>query len=298
MKRKETIVFIVNPFSGTTNKQNFATIVTEYLDHYRFDHLIQYTEAPGHAIDLAKQCIEANVDIVVAVGGDGTINEVATGLVHSDTTLGIIPAGSGNGFALHLGMSRDLKKAIKQINKAKSIRIDTCTLNGSFFINVAGLGFDAQVAYHTKKDKKRGFFNYFKKTLQLSSKYKPEELSIEIDGKVIEGKYAAAVIANASKYGYVFTVAPFAKLNDGLLDIILFKDAFVPRYFFEAYRFVNNSIHKSSLAETYNGRVIKIFSKNQSYYHLDGEGYDQATEFVIEVIPDSISVLSPEDYEH
>lgn len=297
MVDKQKVVFIVNPFSGTSDKQNFSTVVAEYIDNLRYDYLIQYTQAPGHAITLAKQCVEAEVDIVVAVGGDGTINEVATGLVESNTALGIIPAGSGNGFALHLGMSRDLKKAIRQINKGKVRRIDSCFLNGLFFINVAGLGFDAKVAYHTKTDSKRGFVNYLKRTLQLSSKYAAEELTIELDGKIIEGKYAAAVIANASRYGYVFTVAPLAKLNDGLLDVILFKDTFVPRYFVEAYRFVNNSIHKSSITETYTAKHIKITSKNQSYFHLDGEGHEKATHFEIKVVPDSISILTPEDYE-
>jgi len=288
---KEQITFIVNPFSGTTNKENFEEIVGKNIDIDRFDYKIHFTESAGHATTLAKEAVAAHKDIVVAVGGDGTINEVAAGLVHSETALAIIPAGSGNGFALHLGMSKDFKTAVIQLNSAEKAKVDTCLLNGQFFINVAGLGFDAQVAYHTKTDTKRGFWNYLKRTLQLSTKYKPEELSLEIDGQKIEGKYAAAVVANASKYGYIFTVAPFAKLNDGLLDIILFKDTFVPRYFMEAYRFVNNTVHKSSITETYTGKNIKIKSVNKSYYHLDGEGFDQTTDFEIEVVPNSIWVM-------
>lgn len=288
---KEYVTFIVNPFSGTTNKSNFEAIVNTYIDKSRYDYIIHFTESAGHATTLAEAAVLQNRDIVVAVGGDGTINEVAAGLVHSDTALAIIPAGSGNGFALHLGMSKDPKTSIEQLNTAQKAKVDTCLLNGQFFINVAGLGFDAQVAYHTKTDTKRGFWNYLKRTLQLSTKYRPEVLSLEIDGKKIEGKYAAAVVANASKYGYIFTVAPFAKLNDGLLDIILFKDTFVPRYFMEAYRFVNNTVHKSSITETYTGKTIKITSVNKSYYHLDGEGFDKTTDFEITVVPESIWVM-------
>lgn len=288
---KESITFIVNPFSGTTNKEDFATIVKEHIDTNRYDYTIKYTESSGHATILAKDAVGEQKAMVVAVGGDGTINEVAAGLVHTETALAIIPAGSGNGFALHLGMSKNHKSAIQQLNTAKRSKVDTCLLNGQFFINVAGLGFDAQVAYHTKSDTKRGLWNYLKRAMQLVTKYKPEELSLEIDGKKIEGKYAAAVVANASKYGYMFTVAPFAKLNDGLLDIILFKDTFVPRYFMEAYRFVNNTVHKSSITETYTGKVIKITSANKSFYHLDGEGYDKTTDFEITVVPDSIWVM-------
>ncbi len=289
--KKETVTFIVNPFSGTTNKEDFDKIVKNHIDGNRYDFDIRYTESAGHATILAKEAVALQKDVVVAVGGDGTINEVAAGLVHTETALAIIPAGSGNGFALHLGMSKDHKAAIEQLNTASRSKVDTCLLNGQFFINVAGLGFDAQVAYHTKNDTKRGFWNYLKRTLQLSAKYKPEVLSLEIDGKTIEGKYAAAVVANASKYGYIFTVAPFAKLNDGLLDIILFKDTFVPRYFLEAYRFVNNTVHKSSITESYTGRSIKIKSINKSYYHLDGEGFDKTTDFEIRVVPESLWVM-------
>jgi len=232
---KEQVTFIVNPFSGTTNKENFEKIIQENIDTIRYDYSIKFTQSAGHATTLAKEAVAQNKSLVVAVGGDGTINEVAGGLVHSDTALAIIPAGSGNGFALHLGMSKDFKTAIQQLNKAKKAKVDTCLLNGQFFINVAGLGFDAQVAYHTKTDTKR--------------------------------------------------------LNDGLLDIILFKDTFVPRYFLEAYRFVNNTVHKSSITETYTGKSIKITSVNKSYYHLDGEGFDKTTDFEISVVPDSIWVM-------
>jgi len=288
---KESITFIVNPFSGTTNKYDFDKIVKDQIDTNRYEYTIKYTESAGHATTLALEAASQQKSIVVAVGGDGTINEVAAGLVHTEVALAILPAGSGNGFALHLGMNKDHKSAIQQLNTAKRSKVDTCLLNGKFFINVAGKGFDAQVAYHTKTDSKRGFWNYLKRTIQLSAKYRPEELSLEIDGKKIEGKYAAAVVANASKYGYIFTVAPFAKLNDGLLDIILFKDTFVPRYFMEAYRFVNNTVHKSSITETYTGKFIKIKSVNKSYYHLDGEGFDKTTDFEISVVPDSIWVM-------
>lgn len=293
MMGQEKILFIVNPFSGTSSKDGFKEIVDRHLDRERYDHEVIFTDYAGHAISIAQDAVKREVDTVIAVGGDGTINEVASSLVYTDTALGIIPAGSGNGFALHLGMSKDPKAAILQINRAQKSLVDSCTLNKKFFINVAGLGFDAQVAYHTRRDTKRGFWNYLKSTIQLSTKYRPEELTIELDGRVIEGKYAAAVVANASKYGYIFTVAPFAKLNDGLLDIILFKDAFVPRYFMEAYRFVNNTVHKSSLTETYQAQSVKITSKNQSYYHLDGEGYDKDTVFDIEVVPESIWVIAP-----
>lgn len=292
---KEKLLFIVNPFSGTSKKNNFREVVELHIDKDRFDYEIQYTDAAGHAIAIAKKAAEMHTDLVVAVGGDGTINEVASSLVHTKSALGIIPAGSGNGFALHLGMSKDLVEAIHQINRGKCTLVDSCLLNEKFFINVAGVGFDAQVAYLTKHNKNRGFWNYLKTTLQIFSSYKPEEFRIEIDGKLIEGKYGAAVVANASKYGYVFTVAADAKLTDGVLDVILFKDAFVPRYFIEAYRFVNNTVHKSSLTETYQGKEIKITSANKAYYHLDGEGYEKSNDYTVKVVPNSIWVLVPAD---
>lgn len=292
---KQRILFIVNPFAGSNSKHNISEQIHKYLDQTKYDCHIKFTGYPQHGHELALHAVDEGIDIIIANGGDGTVNEVASAIVGSNSTFGIIPGGSGNGFSMHLGLGRSFQKAMKAINDGKIINIDTCKLNDSFYVNVAGLGFDARIAFLTKANKERGFTPYFTATLKESIRFKAEQLKIDIDGKIIEGRFAAAVIANASRYGYSFTIAPTAELTDGELDIILIKEASVPRYFLSAYRFFNKTLHQSKLTEAYKGKKIKITSPNPVYYHLDGEGYDAIKEFTVEIVPQSLKLIIPAD---
>jgi YegS/Rv2252/BmrU family lipid kinase len=292
---KQRILFIVNPFAGTSSKHNISDQIPKFLDQSKYDYHIKFTGYPQHGHELALQAVEDGIDIIIANGGDGTVNEVASAIVGSNSTFGIIPGGSGNGFSMHLGLGRSFQKAMKAINDGKIITIDTCKLNDSFYVNVAGFGFDARIAFLTKANKERGFTHYFTTTIKESRKFKAEHLKLDIDGKVIEGKFAAAVVANASRYGYSFTVAPMAQLTDGVLDIILIKEASVPRYFLSAYRFFNKTLHLSRLTEAHQGKKIKITSPNPVFYHLDGEGYEAINEFTVEVVPQSLKLIIPSD---
>lgn len=253
-----------------------------------------YTEYSGHAITLARSAVSDGFDIVVAVGGDGSVNEVAQALVGTETILGILPGGSGNGFAMHLGLGRNASTALNYLNQGQILTIDTCTVNDRFFTNVAGIGFDARIAFLTKANKKRGFLPYFMTAVKESRNFKPTKLKITIDGQKVSGSYAAAVVANASMYGYNFTVSPTATLQDGKMDVMLIKEAPLYKYFFESYRFLNRSLHKSSITEEYQGREIKIVLDDTDYIHVDGEGYEAelALDFVIR--PRSLKVLVPE----
>lgn len=289
---KKSILFIVNPFSGTSGKGSLENSILKHLDLNKFDYQIQYTEASGHAISLSKAAANKK-DIVVAVGGDGTVNEVASQLLHSKTSLGIIPGGSGNGFSMHLGIGRNLVRAINILNNGISKKVDTCTMNNHFFNNVAGLGFDAKIAFLTKKNKLRGFLNYFISSIREAFRYKPEHLRIDINGEIVEGHFAAAVVANASMYGYYFTIAPTAALDDGLLDVMLIKAAPLYRYLFLLPRFLNRSLHKSSLSKTYQGSKILIKAYRPCHAHIDGEGLDLASEYEFSILPKSLSVITP-----
>lgn len=294
VKSKKSVLFIVNPFSGRSSKSEFAAKIKEALDTKIFIYDIVYTEYSGHAIEIAKAAVAESYDIVVAVGGDGSVNEVAQALVNTDTVLGILPGGSGNGFAMHLGLGRNTFAAVNFLNHGKVLTIDTCTVNDRFFSNVAGIGFDARIAFLTKKNKKRGFLPYLMTSIRESSKFKSTGLTIIIDGQKVKGKYAAAVVANASMYGYNFTISPAATLQDGKMDVMLIKEAPLYKYFFESYRFLNRSLHKSSITEEYQGREIKIILDDIDYIHVDGEGYvaELILDFVIR--PRSLKVLVPE----
>ena len=290
---KKRIRFIINPFSGTSGKQSTPALIKKYIDHNLFEYEISYTEYAGHAIELAKEAAGHNYDFVAAVGGDGSVNEVAQSLLHTNTAMIVLPGGSGNGFAMHLGLGRNIPKAIQIINTGQIIEIDTCSVNNRFFINVSGLGFDARIAYKTKKNRKRGFIPYFLTSIKEARKFKPQKLDIKVDNQIIKGNYAAAVVANASMYGYYFTIAPLASMQDGIMDIMLIKKAPLYKYFLTVFRFLNRSLHKSKITETYQGRSISIKMVEKDYLHVDGEGYKAEKELLFTIHPKSLKVLAP-----
>lgn len=293
MDQKKKIRFILNPFSGVRKKIDLKSLILEHLDHNRFESEIIFTEYAGHGTILSREAAEHQCYAVVAAGGDGTINEVAAALVGKSTALGVIPLGSGNGFAYHTGIRRDVIKSIRQLNDGFKICIDTATMNGNFFINVAGLGLDAKVAYMTKKNKKRGFFPYFIETLKESIGFKYMNLHITLPDKKWSGDYAMIAVANGSMYGYDFSIAPGAKINDGLFDVILLKKAPVFRYFGTALLMFFKSLHKSGVVEIIRCNEITVTTKDAGYYHLDGEGYIANTEtFSFKIHPSSLYLLT------
>ena len=291
---KKNICFIINPFSGLSKKKNVPRYIEEYLDLEKFDYTIRFTESAGHATEIAKEAVEDGFDIVVAVGGDGSINEVAASLIGTDVPLGILPGGSGNGFAMHLGLGRNIKKAIQILNTAHPITIDSCLLNGRPFVNLAGTGFDALVAYKAKKSTLRGLYAYLKFSILEAWAYPIQTYSLEIDGQTITEEAALVIeVANAQMFGYNFVIAPQAKLNDGILDVLLVKKVPKWRYLFSLWRFFNRTFHKSSLVKTFTGQRIVIRSEQEMPVHVDGEGYYLGKELVFEVVPNSLLVLVP-----
>ena len=292
---KKSIRFIINPFSGTSGKQSTPELIDRYIDKTKFEYEVLFTEYAGHATVLAKNAVEEKIDLVAAVGGDGSVNEVAKALINSSAALIVVPGGSGNGFSMHMGLGRNIIKAIQTINTGKIIEVDTCTVNERFFINVSGLGFDARIAYMTKKNKKRGFFPYFMTSIREARKFRTQTLEIDVDGTVYKGEFAAAVVANASMYGYYFTIAPLASMQDGTMDIMLIKKAPLFRYFLMTFRFLNRSLHKSKITQTLQGKSISIKYEGENYLHVDGEGFKSDEKLVFNINPLSLKVLAPSD---
>ena len=291
---KKLIRFIVNPISGTKSKSNLAKEVSDALDSNLFDHEVVFTEAPRHAIELTTQAVADHVDIVVAVGGDGTVNEVASALVHTDTRLAVVPYGSGNGFAMHLGLGRNPQKAITFLNDTKELLIDSCKVNDHFYVNLAGVGFDARVAYELKNSKTRGFQAYFKNSVEQGIKYKNQVYRVQYDNEeIVEGKFLSITIANASMFGYNFTIAPNADLSDGVLDVVHIKDAPKYKYFANMHRFLNRSILKTPLTHLKFAKKVSVRSDEPIYFHIDGEGMITDKELVFSIIPASLKVLVP-----
>lgn len=291
---KKQLTFIVNPISGTKSKENFDHDIYKTLNRDLFDYQIAFTEGPQHAVQLAKTAAENKTDIVVAVGGDGTVNEVASALTNTETRLGVVPYGSGNGFAMHLGLGRDPQKALSFLNDTKELLIDSCRVNDHFYVNLAGVGFDARVAFELKSSKTRGFQAYFKNSFEQGIKYKNQTYQIQYDGdEIAEAKFLSITVANASMFGYNFTIAPNADLSDGVLDVVHIKDAPKYKYFANMHRFLNRSILKTPLTHLRFAKKISIRSDQPMYYHVDGEGMIADEELVFSILPGSLRVLVP-----
>lgn len=291
MLQKKNIVFIINPISGGKNKLNFPEMAAKVLDVRKFNPRYVFTNGPGHAFEMAIELVKGNTDILVAVGGDGTINEVASGINGSGKTMGIIPYGSGNGLARSLGISLNEKQAVETLNKLNVIRIDSATFNDKKFFNMAGIGFDAHISAIFAHNVSRGLSGYVSTTIREISNYKCQHYILEIDGKRISREAFMISIANSSQFGNNAHISPFASLKDGLLDVVITKP--FPLYQFPVlgYRMFSKSTHRSKYVEIIKGKEIKIVREGSGSIHLDGEPCNMASELVIKVKPLTLSVL-------
>jgi len=218
------LVFIINPIAGGRESASLKKILDVAVCHIP-DSDIVYTKYPGHARELAASAVKDGYDVVVAVGGDGTVNEVASSLVGTDTALGIIPLGSGNGLARHLGIPLQPEKAIRTIMESKPITIDSATINGTPFFCTAGIGFDAQVAADYAKSGTRGLITYVKEAIKDWIAYKPGDYVIETENGKLQTKALLITIGNANQWGNDYFITPQASLLDGNLDIAIVKPA-------------------------------------------------------------------------
>ncbi len=294
MSHTNKILFIVNPFAGISKKRNFPEMVENRLGNSNVYYKIAYTEYAGHAIELASKGVKEGADIIAAVGGDGTVNEVAGALVGSETALAIIPGGSGNGLSMHLGIGRNAAKALSLLKSPDFEVIDTCKINDEFFINMAGTGMDAKVAHRTSQNKHRGFINYFLDTMKISLFYKNERYKVEVDDDVREGKFLSVNIANGSMFGYNFVVAPQASINDGNMQLVMMHHAPKWMYFLHSWRFFTKTIDRAPFAEIVSAKNVRIRSETPLVYHKDGDGFSMDTkELKAEVLPNSLKVAVP-----
>lgn len=290
---KKKILFIINPISGVGKQALVEKAIDKSIDKTIFDYKISYTKAAKHAIELSKEAAYQNYDIVVAVGGDGSINEVARGIIGSNCTLGIIPIGSGNGLARHFNLPFDINQSIEVINKGNTIEIDTATVNDELFLSITGIGFDALVANKFAKARKRGFWSYFKITLKEYPRYKPKKYSLLIDGKQIKRKALLVSFANSNQFGYNTSIAPMAKINDGFLDVCILKKVPIIKAPYIAHLLFNKQIDKTPYIEIFKAKEIKLLRKKNKRIHIDGDSIKLTKELNIKIKPLSLKVIVP-----
>lgn len=219
----KSILFIVNKKAGTSEKNQFPRQVKKILDNSLFSYDIVYTQYRGHATELAKKAVENNTDIVAAVGGDGSANEVAHGIAGSEASLAIIPKGSGNGLARTLRIPINTEKALSLINRNQAVYIDAGLADGHIFLSNAGVGFDALIANLFADRTGRGLINYAILVTKAMRHYEANTYQLIMDDAETEEKAFLVTVANGNQFGYNFKIAPDAKINDGLLDVCIMK---------------------------------------------------------------------------
>lgn len=291
MAGKTKILFIINPISGGRKKNDIPDAIDKFLDKEKFSFGIKFTERGGHAAELAEQALQADTDIVVAAGGDGTINEVAGMAMKYNKPLGILPLGSGNGLARFLEIPITLPKAISVLNKLQIKNIDSGHLCGKAFFNLAGMGFDAHVSAIFSRDKSRGLFGYIRLGLAEVLSYKPQQYFLEIDGKHYKRKAYAISIANSSQYGNNVIVAPLASITDGFLDVCIIKDFSLFKLPMLVYVMLKGTAKESKLIEIIKGKKIKITREKDAAVHVDGEPLQMSAEIEAGVVALSLKVI-------
>ncbi|MBQ5539317.1 MAG: YegS/Rv2252/BmrU family lipid kinase [Bacteroidales bacterium] len=282
MSGKIKILFIVNPISGIGRQKKIEQLIEKNLDTQKFDYQISYTQYAGHATKIAEESVN-NFDVITAVGGDGSINEIAKTLAGTETALAIIPCGSGNGLARALGIPVLPNLAIKYLNKAEFKMIDTCEVNKQFFLSLAGAGYDSEVARRYQFLEGRGFKTYFKAIVGSFFNYNPLEYTLNIDGKEIKRTALLITVCNSSQYGYGFKISPEAELDDGLLDVVIVKKPQLWRVPFVMINIALGQAHKSKCFEIIRCRKVELLGNKKGWINLDGEALrlDKSLDFVV-----------------
>jgi len=288
---KTTIQFIINPIAGINKKERLPDLIAQYLDGEKFSWTIVYTEYKRHAKKLARQASKQGIDIVCAVGGDGSVHEVGTALIGTRTKLAIIPTGSGNGLARHLNIPLNIEKAIININEMNVLTMDTVLVNDKPFLNAGGYGLDALIAQKFDQGKKRGFMSYIRIVLREFFRYNPINVSVDVNGQVKTLPVMLCTIANASEFGNGFCVSPKSDITDGKIELFLLKPFrfwAIPLLIFQVFR---RKTHRSKFTEIIPFEKAHI-SVPKNIAHYDGEPFNVKNELNVQVVPKSLHILT------
>lgn len=283
--------FIVNPISGRSSKESIVGAIAGSVDMDRYEVTIRFTAAPGHATTLASEAVQSGQQLIVAVGGDGTVNEVARALVGTDAALGIIPCGSGNGLARHLHIPMNPRKAIEILNQGQIRRIDTLTVNGTPCFCTAGVGYDAFVSEEYAKEPTRGLVTYVRKAVENWFDYTPEQYLIETEEGMFSRTALAITCANANQWGNGFHVAPKASLTDGLIDVTIIHPIKPLNALPMPVQILGYSFDKNPGVETFKTSGLTIRRATPAPLHIDGEPQSGTRDITIALRPASLGVL-------
>ena len=289
---KKRILFIINPISGTKKKDQFIGQIVLAFPEKDFIIRVEYTAYAGHATFLARKAVNLGYDVVVACGGDGTINEVGSELIDTSVTLGIIPFGSGNGLARHLKIPLKSEAALEVIKTGNTIKIDTGKINDRPFIGIAGIGFDAHIGKKFANYGKRGFFTYLKLVLKEYRNFKEKTVVLKRKGNKETIKAMMVTIANSSQFGNNAVIAPDARLDDGTLKLCIVRKFPLYKAPRIAWLMLTRQIHRSAYLDIISIKKA-VIKQPKKIAHLDGEPLKMGRKIKIKVLPQSLQVISP-----
>jgi diacylglycerol kinase (ATP) len=291
------VLFIVNKYAGGGFQPEVEGLMIDACEANDVECTIEFTRNRGHATELAREATTQNFQSVIAVGGDGTVNEVAQGLILSNMPMGIISRGSGNGLARHLGISLKIKEGLVSLFNSRVLAMDTFMVNGKLSLNVSGIGFDGHIANLFGGTSKRGLAGYVKLTVQEYIQFHEFNFQLSLENKSIVREAFIIAIANSSQYGNNARIAPAASVCDGLLHVTMLKK--VPAYRADfIYDMFAGDIQKSAFCETLETSSLHIKTSRPIAYHIDGEPCGINDSFDIKVLPSTLQVLVPNKPNH
>lgn len=288
----EKVRFIINPISGAIRKPDkIIELIHKIWENASIKYEVKKTAYRGNATELANEAVDNGIDMVVAVGGDGTINEVGRGLIGSHTKLGIIPAGSGNGFARNFNIPLNIRKSIELLIKPKFTTIDVGKINNHYFFNVAGIGLDAEISAHFEQFGFRGPLPYFMVGFREFFRYRPEPIILKLNNqKELNFHPIVLSIANAPQYGNGAIIAPHAKPDDGVLDFCILSSLSAVRAILNMQKLFNGTIDQLDEMQIYQSPAGEILRENGGYIHTDGDHHLEERSLKIKVLPHHLSL--------
>jgi YegS/Rv2252/BmrU family lipid kinase len=293
MLQSKKVFFIINKFSGTGYQDSIEGRIIDTCAALKFGCTIEFTRDRGHATELAQMAVAEKFDMTFAVGGDGTVNEVAQGLTGSTVAMGILPKGSGNGLARHLGIPMKFSLALQLLAANQVIDMDTISVNGKMSVNVSGIGFDGHVAGLFGHNGKRGLAGYIKLVLQEFMSYREFEADVMLDGKSYKTSSFIIALANSSQFGNNAIVAPLASVCDELIDVCFIKKVPFSHVIGFAAKMFTGNLDSSSLVDIKKGREISLTFPRPIAFHIDGEPQEPSSKFDITIQPGKLRMMVP-----
>jgi YegS/Rv2252/BmrU family lipid kinase len=291
MHKNIKYLFIINPIAGVKKQERIVSAIEKHFQNSNC-YAIYFAKDKTAAEEEIKTAVSKNIPYIIAVGGDGTVNIVSKYLANSDSILGIIPTGSGNGLAHFLKIPFKLNKNLKALEKGTYHYIDSATINNQAFISIAGIGFDAYIAALFNQSKRRGFFTYLKLVIRAYFRYKEQEYSFIADGKSYKRKAFLISFANSNQFGYKTIISPIAKIDDGLLDICIVKRPSPLIALFIWPMIFLKKFHKTKYLEIIQAKEIQLKNRRNTPINIDGDSImNKNDDILLQVKPKSIKII-------